>query len=110
MCRFFDRLLCNVLRPVLVRIRLRNPCLRFRTSLLERASVARGPQRTCVAAKTGLVEMAVLGTTSATSQEGAAAAVGAREAVGVEARKTEPEGRARDGRSVGRDVKVLNGF
>lgn len=106
MCRLLVRLLCSVLRPVRVRTRLRNPCLRLRTSRLERASVARGPQRICVAAKRGLEDMAVLGTMSAVVVSGQQAA-GASDVVGVEVRKTVPVGRARVGRRVGRDVNVL---
>lgn len=55
----------------------------------------------------GLAVIADLGTMSAASEAVPVMLLGAREAVGVEARKTVPVGRARDGRRVGRDVNVL---
>lgn len=62
-------LLCSILRPVLVRIRLRNPCLRMRISRDGRFMFMyrRGPQRICepAPASAGFDVIAVLGTTSA---------------------------------------------
>lgn len=62
-------LLCSILRPVLVRMRLRNPCLRMRISRDGRFMFIyrRGPQRICepTPASAGFDVIAVLGTTSA---------------------------------------------
>lgn len=79
----------------------RNPNFLFRFSREFRCIVFRGPQRTCAARKAGCAEMAVWGTRSGAPAAGVvvggARAVGRAKAVG-----------ARDGRRVGREVKVLS--
>lgn len=117
-------LLCSILRPVLVRIRLRNPCLRMRISREGRFMFMyrRGPQRICepAPASAGCDVIAVLGTTSAvavppTASAAAAAVVVA--AAGVKAlgmrspaaglRAKMLGGADRPGRRVGREEKDL---
>lgn len=55
----------RILRPVLLRFRLRKPCLLFWISLVCPFIVFLGPQRIDVPSNAGWAEMLVLGTTSA---------------------------------------------
>lgn len=80
-------LLCSILRPVLVRMRLRNPCLRQRISRDGRFMFMyrRGPQRICepAPASAGFDVIAVLGTTSTAAAAPTASAAAAPVAAGV---------------------------
>lgn len=82
-------LLCSILRPVLVRMRLRNPCLRMRISRDGRFMFMcrRGPQRICepAPASAGCDVIAVLGTTSAIPVPPTASAAAADAGAGVKA-------------------------
>lgn len=82
-------LLCSIFRPVLVRIRLRNPCLRMRISRDGRFMFMyrRGPQRICepAPASAGFDVIALLGTTSAVAAAPTASAVVVVAAAGVKA-------------------------
>lgn len=116
-------LLCSILRPVLVRIRLRNPCLRMRISRDGRFMFMyrRGPQRICepTPASAGFDVIAVLGTTSAVAPPSAAVSAAAAVADGVKAlgmRRPAAGLRAKMlgdaamlGRRVGREEKDLVG-
>lgn len=120
----FVFLLCSIFRPVLVRIRLRNPCLRMRISRDGRFMFMyrRGPQRICEPTPTsaGFDVIAVLGTTSAAvvAPTASAVVVGAA-AAGVKAlgmRRPAAGLRAKMlgdaamlGRRVGREEKDLVG-
>lgn len=79
-------LLWSILRPVLVRMRLRNPCLRMRISRDGRFMFMyrRGPQRICepTPASAGCDVIAVLGTTSAIADDPPPTAASAPTAVG----------------------------
>jgi hypothetical protein len=83
-------LLCSILRPLFVRMRLRNPCLRMRISRDGRFMFMyrRGPHRICepAPASPGCDVIAVLGTTSAIPDPiaaSAAACVGMKVPVGA---------------------------
>lgn len=78
----------------------RNPNFLFRFSREFRCIVFRGPHRTCAARKAGFAEMAVWGTRSRAPTAGVV--LGGARSVG-----RAKEGVARDGRRVGREVKVL---
>lgn len=81
--------LCSILRPVLVRMRLRNPCLRMRISRDGRFMFMyrRGPHRICepTPASAGCAVIAARGTTSAASDPPAAAIDVVAVVVGVKA-------------------------
>lgn len=116
-------LLCSILRPLLVRIRLRNPCLRMRISRDGRFMFMyrRGPQRICepTPESAGCDVTAVLGTTSAVAAAASAAAA-AVVAVGVKALGMRSPaagllakmlgGADTPGRRIGRDENDLDGW
>lgn len=60
---------CKMRRPVLLRVLLSQPCLRFCTSLVCPFMVFRGPKRSCMPCRAGCAETAVAGTTSAEASD-----------------------------------------
>lgn len=111
---FFSFLRCRILRPVRLRMRVRNPCLRLRTRRLLRSRFGRGPQRIwkprpnagCEVTEDRGTRSATTPPTVSTGEAASGVLPGRRARVFVAERKTGRED-ARDGRRVGKDVNVL---